>query len=84
MELVWATEDSVIAGQPYAGFPILLWDSMESCVPVNQFFRHYLLRGAIGSKRSSCPSPTKNALSNASQAFSRTSMPTAASLWQTT
>ncbi|WP_268797733.1 hypothetical protein [Pseudomonas huanghezhanensis] len=25
---------------------------MESCVPVNQFFRHYLLRGAIGSKRS--------------------------------
>lgn len=52
MELVWATEDLVIAGQPYPGFPILLWDSMESCVPVNQFFRHYLLRGAIGSKRS--------------------------------
>lgn len=52
MELVWATEDFVIAGQPYAGFPILLWESMESCVPVNQFFRHYLLRGAIGSKRS--------------------------------
>ncbi|WLG87753.1 tyrosine-type recombinase/integrase [Pseudomonas cucumis] len=25
---------------------------MESCVPANQFFRHYLLRGAIGSKRS--------------------------------
>ncbi|MBX8473169.1 tyrosine-type recombinase/integrase [Pseudomonas cichorii] len=52
MELVWATEDLVIAGQPYPGFPILLWDSMESCVPANQFFRHYLLRGAIGSKRS--------------------------------
>lgn len=52
MELVWATEDLVIAGQPYAGFPILLWDSMESCVPANLFFRHYLLRGAIGSKRS--------------------------------
>ncbi|MGE8482509.1 MAG: tyrosine-type recombinase/integrase [Pseudomonas sp.] len=52
MELVWATEDFVIAGQPYSGFPILLWDSMESCVPVNQFFRHYLLRGDIGSKRS--------------------------------
>lgn len=52
MVLVWATEDLVIAGQPYPGFPILLWDSMESCVPANQFFRHYLLRGAIGSKRS--------------------------------
>ncbi|HCT6673944.1 MAG TPA: site-specific integrase [Pseudomonas aeruginosa] len=52
MELVWATEDLMIAGQPYPGFPILLWDSMESCVPANQFFRHYLLRGAIGSKRS--------------------------------
>lgn len=52
MELVWATEDLVIAGQPYPGFPILLWDSMESCVPANQFFRRYLLRGVIGSKRS--------------------------------
>lgn len=52
MELVWATEDFVIAGQPYPGFPILLEDSMESCVPANQFFRHYLLRGDIGSKRS--------------------------------
>ncbi|KJZ64642.1 tyrosine-type recombinase/integrase [Pseudomonas fluorescens] len=52
MELVWATEDFVIGGQPYPGFPILLWDSMESCVPANQFFRHYLLRGVIGSKRS--------------------------------
>ncbi|MBK3866496.1 tyrosine-type recombinase/integrase [Pseudomonas stutzeri] len=52
MELVWATEDLVIAGQPYPGFPILLWNSMASCAPANQFFRHYLLRGAIGSKRS--------------------------------
>lgn len=50
MELVWATEDFLIAGQPYTGFPVLLWDSMESCIPANQFFRHYLLRGAIGSK----------------------------------
>jgi integrase/recombinase XerD len=49
MELVWATDDFVIAGQPYPGFPILLWDSMESCVPANRFFRYYLLRGAIGS-----------------------------------
>ncbi|MCL9799027.1 site-specific integrase [Pseudomonas sp. AKS31] len=52
MELVRATQDFIIAGQPYQGFPILLWDSMESCVPANQFFRHYLLRGAIGSKHS--------------------------------
>lgn len=52
MELVRATQDFVIAGHPYPGFPILLWDSMESCVPVNQFFRHYLLRGEIGSNRS--------------------------------
>jgi site-specific recombinase XerD len=52
MELVKATQDLVIAGQSYPGFPILLWDSMESCVPANQFFRHYLLRGAIGSRRS--------------------------------
>ena len=52
MELLWATENFVIAGQPYPGFPILLWDSMESCIPVNQFFRYYLLRGSIGSIRS--------------------------------
>ncbi len=52
MELVWSSDDLVIAGQPYTGFPILLWDSMESCVVANQFFRHYLLRGAIGSKKS--------------------------------
>lgn len=52
MELVWATEDLVIAGQPYPGFPILLWDSMECCIPASQFFRHYLFRRVIGSKRS--------------------------------
>lgn len=52
MELVWGTKDFVIAGQLYQGFPILLWDSMESCTQANQFFRHYLLRGDIGSKES--------------------------------
>lgn len=52
MELVWASENFLIAGQPYPGFPILLWDSMESCIQVNQFFRYYLLRGEIGSTRS--------------------------------
>ncbi|MCS8129891.1 site-specific integrase [Pseudomonas aeruginosa] len=52
MELIWASEAFVIAKQPYPGFPILLWDSMDSCIPANRFFRHYLLRGVIGSKRS--------------------------------
>lgn len=52
MELVWGSKDFVIAGQPYQGFPILLWDSMESCSQANQFFRYYLLRGQIGSKQS--------------------------------
>lgn len=52
MELVWGTQDFVIAGQPYQGFPILLWDSMESCSQANQFFRYYLLRGGITSKQS--------------------------------
>lgn len=52
MELVWATKDFVIAARSYPGFPILLWDTMESCVPANDFIRHYLLRGVIGSKKS--------------------------------
>lgn len=52
VDLVWSSDDLVIAGQSYPGFPILLWDSMESCIVANQFFRHYLLRGAIGSKKS--------------------------------
>jgi integrase/recombinase XerD len=30
MALVWSTEGFVIAGQPYPGFLILLWDTMES------------------------------------------------------
>jgi integrase/recombinase XerD len=52
MRLISSTDDFVIGGHPYPGFPILLWDSMQSCIPANQFFRHYLLRGAIGSKKS--------------------------------
>lgn len=36
----------------YPSFPILLWESMESCLPANQFLRHYLLRGSIGSTKS--------------------------------
>src|SRR5665213_3596472 len=52
MELVYSTEDFLLRGQPYPGFPILLYDTMESCIHANSFTRHYLLRGAIGSKRS--------------------------------
>lgn len=52
MELVWATKEFLIAGRSYPGFPILLWDTMESCIPANEFIRHHLLRGAIGSRRS--------------------------------
>jgi integrase len=55
MQLVSATEDLVIGGLPYPGFPVLLWDSMDSCVPANHFFRHYLLRGSIGSVKSWAP-----------------------------
>jgi site-specific recombinase XerD len=52
MELIWSTEELIIAGRSYPGFPILLWDSMNSCIPVNTFFRFYLQRGAIASKKS--------------------------------
>ncbi|HEF4761186.1 TPA: site-specific integrase [Pseudomonas putida] len=52
MELVWATDDLKMAGLSYPGFPILLWDTMESCVPVNDFIRHYLLHGEIDSRKS--------------------------------
>lgn len=52
MHLIWATEDFVIGGRPYPGFPIVLNESMESVVEANQFLRHYLTRGAIGSDRS--------------------------------
>lgn len=52
MRLITSTSDLVMGGHSYPGFPILLWDSMDSCTPVNQFLRHYLLRGAIGSHKS--------------------------------
>ena len=55
MRLISATQDLTIGGLPYPGFPILLWDSMDSCLPVNRFFRHYLLRGSIGSSKSWAP-----------------------------
>jgi integrase/recombinase XerD len=52
MRLIASTSELVMGGHPYPDFPILLWDTMESCAPANQFFRYYLLRGAIGSKKS--------------------------------
>lgn len=52
MRLLSATNDFTIGTLPYRGFPLLLWDNMESCQPANQFLRHYLLRGAIGSRKS--------------------------------
>jgi hypothetical protein len=52
MRLITSTRELVMGGHPYPDFPILLWDTMESCAPANQFLRYYLLRGAIGSKKS--------------------------------
>lgn len=52
MHLIAATEEFKLAGQSRSGFPILLWEDMRSCEPVNEFLRYYLLRGAIGSSKS--------------------------------
>lgn len=52
MHLIVATSDFKIRGRPYPGFPIVLYDSMESAIEVNQFLRHYLTRGTIGSEQS--------------------------------
>nr|WP_256735266.1 site-specific integrase [Variovorax sp. dw_954] len=46
-----ATDEFRIAGHAYPDFPILLWDDMTGCDPVNEFFRHHLLRGTIRSNR---------------------------------
>jgi len=52
MHLIWATEDFIIAGRPYPGFPLVLHETLESAAEVNEFLRHYLTRGRIGSTRS--------------------------------
>lgn len=52
MELIWASEEFLISGRPYPDFPIIVYDDMKSCIEANEFMRHYLLRGSIGSKRS--------------------------------
>jgi len=52
MHLKTATEEYVLNGVPKPGFPILLWEDMTSCWEANEFLRHYLTRGAIGSTNS--------------------------------
>lgn len=52
MHLLSSTTDFKIGGRPLPGFPILLWEDMQSCQEANLFLRHYLLRGVIGSKKS--------------------------------
>ena len=52
MHLIAATDDFKLSGRPMPGFPVILWEDMRSCREANAFLRHYLLRGAIGSKRS--------------------------------
>jgi integrase len=52
MHLISSTEEFKLAARPVIGFPILLWEDMRSCEPANAFLRHYLTRGAIGSRKS--------------------------------
>ncbi len=52
MRLIQSTEHLILGGLAYKGFPILLWGTMDSCVEANSFFRSYLMRGAIGSRKS--------------------------------
>jgi integrase/recombinase XerD len=52
VHLIWATDDFKLVGQSKAGFPILLWENMNSCSEANEFLRYYLSRGAIGSAKS--------------------------------
>ncbi|WP_199052660.1 site-specific integrase [Aquitalea sp. ASV15] len=52
MELIWATNSFKINGVTYAGFPILLHDSMRGVSEVNSFLRYYLVeRGRVGSNK---------------------------------
>ncbi len=49
MHLIWSTVDYKLSGRSVAGMPILLWGTMESCTPVNEFFRSHLSRARITS-----------------------------------
>lgn len=52
MELIWATPDFEIDGCCYSGFPIILWDTMETCRPANKFIQHYLIGDSVSAKNS--------------------------------
>jgi integrase/recombinase XerD len=52
MHLIKATEEYKIGTSSMPGFPIILWENMQSCLEVNQFLRSYLVRGQIGSSKS--------------------------------
>lgn len=52
MRLITSTAEYKIAGLARPGLPILLWENMQSCREANEFLRHYLMKGSIGSKRS--------------------------------
>jgi integrase/recombinase XerD len=52
LHLIQSTAEFKIGGVSRAGFPILLWENMNSCTAANTFLRHYLMRGQAGSKRS--------------------------------
>jgi len=52
VKLLTATDDLVIGGHARAGFPLLFWDTMEFCVQADDFFRYYLLRAEIASRKS--------------------------------
>ena len=52
MRLLHATSDYELNSQTKPGFPILLWESMQSCHAANAFLRSYLCRGTIQSTKS--------------------------------
>jgi integrase/recombinase XerD len=52
VRLISSTGDYRLGNRPMPGFPILLYSDMTSCWQVNEFFRFYLQRGAIESKKS--------------------------------
>ncbi|WP_431511012.1 MULTISPECIES: tyrosine-type recombinase/integrase [Variovorax] len=52
MLLVFSTRDYKLARREVPGFPILLNSDMSSCYEANEFFRFYLQRAAIESRKS--------------------------------
>ena len=52
MRLITSTKEYQIPGLARPGFPILLWNDMNSCREANEFLRQYLMQGSIASQRS--------------------------------